>query len=230
MEQEYWTIEHAERIEDKVDEAQRIYEALELAQTEHERGGTFFKTTKRLLETYRPLRFDAINEKMLRTVESVDSFDPESNLLIALDAILSMPEIYEYYSKEVRHFVSSSIPITMGLFVHMVDAGIRILSFVERNKENELKYSEILKAVYIDEEKDPHALVTQFNTNWATFYRKKNEAITALSIIIFGPLGGRHPSTIFDDNKLTKKYGHFVEMADKIDLICDLASVTEKHS
>ena len=228
MEQEYWTSEHADAIEENLDEAQRIYDALESAQAEHERGGIFFKTTKRLLEVYRVLRFDAVHEKMLQTVESIGD-DTQQDMFVMLDNILSMPEIYAYYTKEVQKFTRSSVPITMGLMVHAVDAGLRMLSFIERDKQDGLKYSEILKALYVDEQKDPHTLVDQFHTNWATFYRKKNEAITALSIIIFGPLGNRHPSSLFDDNKLKKKYGRFVEWSDKIDLICDLAEVTERY-
>ena len=229
MDQEYWTSEHADAIEENLDEAQRILNALELAQTEHERGGIFFNTTKRLLETYRALRFDAINEKMLKTVEAIGDHDDSTGMQVMLDNILAMPEIYAYYSQEVKKFAESSIPATMGLFVHAVDAGIKMLAFIERDKTGDIKYSDLLKALYVDIEKDPHTLVDEFHTNWATFYRKKNEAITALSIIIFGPLGNRHPSSLFDDNKLKKKYGRFVDWADRIDLICGLAEVTMAH-
>ena len=231
MDQEFWTSEHADMIEDNFDEAQRILDVLNQAQEEHEKGGLYFKTTKKLLEVYRPLRFDAVNEKVMKTVESIDAYEEkeEKDFFIALDNILSMPGIYDYYSKEIGRFVTSSSPVTMGLFVHIIDAGIRLLSFTERNDDNELKYSDILKASYIDEKKDPHSLVEQLHTNWATFYRKKNEAITALSIIIFGPIGGRHPSSLYDDNQLKKKFGRFVKMADDIDTICSLADVTQKH-
>lgn len=230
MEEEYWTTEHAKRMEENLDDAQLIWDTLEKTQQAHEKGGIYFKTTKRLLETYRSLRFDTVNEKMLKVVESADNFSRAESvdLAVSLDNILSMPEIYAYYSKEIDRFVTSSIPVTMGLFVHVVDAGIKILSFAER-KEKEIKYSEILKALYVDEEMNPDELFKKFKTNRSTFYRKKDEAITALSIIIFGPLGNRHPTLLFDDNILKKKYGRFLHMADAMDTICGLAEVTEKY-
>jgi hypothetical protein len=140
---------------------------------------------------------------MLKTVEAADEFSryENENLAVTLDNILSMPEVYAYYSKELDRFLTSSLPVTMGLFVHIVDSGIKILSFMER-KDKELRYSELLKAIYVDEEKPPEDLFKDFHTNRSTFYRKKDEAITALSIIIFGPLGGRHPSSLYEDNKL----------------------------
>ena len=230
MNEEYWTIEHADKINETIDEAQTILDTLDKAQEAHEKGGVYFKTTKKLLETYRALRFDTVNEKMLKVVESADSFSrgEAASLSVTLDNILSMPEIYAYYSKEIDRFVTSSIPVTMGLFVHIIDAGIKIMSFSER-KETELKYSDILKALYVNEEKSPEELFKGFHTNRSTFYRKKDEAITALSIIIFGPLGNRHPSVLFDDNKLKKKYGRFLYMVDTMDTICGLAEVTEKY-
>lgn len=230
MEQEYWTSEHADKIEENMEEVQRILDTLDKAQEAHEKGGLYFKTTKKLLEAYRSLRFDTVNEKMLKVVESADSFSRSEDvgMAVTLDNILSMPEIYAYYSKEVDKFVTSSIPVTMGLFVHIVDSGIKILSFMER-KDKELKYSEILKALYIHEEKTPEELFKEFHTNRSTFYRKKDEAITALSIIIFGPIGSRHPTSLFDDNKLKKKYRRFLEMADTMDVICGMAEVTEAY-
>lgn len=229
MDQEYWTNEHADKIEENMEEVQRILDVLEKAQEAHEKGGLYFKTTKKLLEVYRPLRFDTVNEKMMKVVESSDTFSRygDVGLAVTLDNILSMPEVYAYYSKEVDRFMSSSTPVTMGLFVHIIDTGIKILSFTER-KDKELKYSEILKALYVNEEKTPEELFKEFHTNRSTFYRKKDEAITALSIIIFGPLGNRHPTSMFEDNKLVKKYGRFVEMADNMDMICGLAELTEE--
>ena len=230
MDEEYWTTEHADLIEENMDEVQRILDVLDKVQEAHEKGGLYYKTTKKLLETYRSLRFDTVNEKMLKVVESADEFlrYEDVNLAVTLDNILSMPEIYAYYSKEIDRFITSSIPVTMGLLVHIVDAGIKILSFTER-KEKEIKYSEILKALYVDEELPPEDLFKKFHTNRSTFYRKKDEAITALSIIIFGPLGNRHPTLLFDDNILKKKYGRFLHMADTMDTICDLAEITQKY-
>ena len=226
---EYWEKGHAIALANNLEEAQAIFDALEKTQAAHEKGGVFFNTTKRLLEVYRSLRFDAVHEKILKTAESIDGYSADLNSAAMLDNILAMPEIYAYYSREIKHFTETSIPVTMGLFVHAVDAGLKMLAFTERDKVNDLKYADILKALYVDEQKDPHTLVDQFHTTWATFYRKKNEAITALSIIIFGPLGNRHPSSVFNDNSLQKKYGRFMEWSDKIDLICGLAEVTEKY-
>lgn len=227
MNEEYWTIEHAEKIEENMEEAEKILSVLNEMEAAHEKGGIYYRTTKKLLEAYRSLRFDTVNEKMLKVVETADVFDKD-NMLVTLDNILSMPDVYEYYSKEVDRFVSSSIPVTMGLFVHVVDTGIRILSFTER-KDSDIKYSEMLKAIYVDEEQEPEALFKQFHTNRSTFYRKKDEAITALSIIIFGPFGGRHPSLIIDDNKFSKKFAKFLDMATNMDLISDLADITERY-
>ena len=230
MDEEYWTTEHAEKIEENFEEAQKILDALEALEEAHKKGGVYFRTTKKLLEAYRALRFDIVNEKMLKTAEAIDSFSRDDNvgLAVALDNILSMPEIYAYYSKEIERFMTSSIPVTMGLFVHVIDMGIRIMAHAERNEEG-LKYSDILKALYVNEEKNNEELYKELHTNRSTLYRKKDEAITALSIIIFGPLGNRHPTSLFEDNTLIKKYERFLEMADNMDAICGLMDVTEKY-
>ena len=47
MEQEYWTSEHADKIEENMEEDQRILDTLDKAQEAHEKGGLYFKTTKK---------------------------------------------------------------------------------------------------------------------------------------------------------------------------------------
>lgn len=227
MDQEFWTTEHMMKFKENVDEATFITETLKRAHQEHLKDGCFFNATKSLLNCYRQLRFDFVNEKMLKTTEAISEFSANPNSMATLDNIIAMPEIYNYYSKEISDFISSNTPVIMGKIVHIVDTGIKIMK--KREKDGPLKYSEILEAVYVKAEKSPETLIEDFNTNRATFYRKKDEAITALSIIIFGSLGDRHPSSIFDDSCLKKKYTRFMEVSDAMDLWCDMYTITEKY-
>ena len=223
-----WTNEQKALCEAKIDEAEEILDALTRYQQAHEKNGTFYEATKMLLKLYRPFRFDAVNEKMLRTAESIGKTGQEASSVAELETILAMPEVYNYYSKELLRFTQSNAPTSMALFVHLVDAGIRILEHQNSVGQGE-NYARILKAVYVDAEKETDELFKELNMRRTTFYRKKDEAITALSIVIFGPLGFRHPSMQFEDEAFQAKYGWALGIADYLDEYCELIDVYNSH-
>lgn len=226
--EEYWTIEHAAQMENKLSEAEYIYNTLIDTQKKHEKGGTFFETTKLLLESYRCFRFEIINEKLFKISETINTYDASNNNGIAsLDNILAMPEVYKYYSKELVNFFSSNSPAVLGKFVHFVDSGLKVLKDQEDKKG--VSYADLLKAIYIDPEQSPEDIAKQFKISRASFFNKKNEAITALSIIIFGPLGMRHPTYMFDENELMKKFPNMVQVSDFLDMFIDLMEVRDKN-
>lgn len=223
-----WTLEQVQECEKKLNEAEMISETLNKFREAHFAGGICFQTTLQLLRLYRTFRFDVVSEKMLKTAEAVDPDAEHMNSAASLDTILAMPEIYGYYSKELRNFISSSTPALLGRLVHMIDTGIRILA--NQEDKSGIRYSELLKALYVDEIKTPNELLDMFHTNSTTFYRKKNEAITALSILIFGPLGSRHPNLRYEEDKFQNKYGRFLEVANYFDDYCELLDVHEQFN
>lgn len=203
-----------DEIREKINTACDLAEMLDYDQKQHEKDGLYYKTTKILLDSYRELRFDVANSKIIKTVESIDI--DTSNLSASLDIILAMPEVYNYYTKEIDSFVTSSSPAKMGLYIHLIDSGLKIMQHAEK-KDDPLAYSKIIKALYIDEEIPINDLFEKFKTNKSTFYRKRDEAITALSIAIFGATGYRHPMKNENNVEIEKKYEKYYNELDKID-------------
>lgn len=210
-----------------LEETAEFLEVLEEAQKTHEKNGTAYNTTKKLLEVYRTLRFDIIAEKIMRDIEGVlhEEADAREINNYDLDRILSMPDNLSFFSSELKKFTNSSIPAACGKLVAFVDAGLRALQMQEETLNKNTHYFEILKASYVDAIKDPRDIFEDLKMSRAVFYVKKDEAITALSIILFGPLGERHPSNAEIGMYINKKFRFYFELADTIDTFCDIQGV-----
>ena len=129
-----------------------------------------------------------------------------------LDYLLSLPENFTYCSNEIKKFVSSSEPARCGQFVHMVDSGMELLK-----KQDEHLY-DVLYHAYIEGNKQPEIddVAEATGLTRVSYYRHKDKAITALSIILFGPLCQRHPAVYSKSSPFFARYEKIFHFLDDI--------------
>ena len=193
-----------------------IANGLEELEKMHSKDGVGYTTTKKLLGFYRRLKYDIIAEKTMQTVEIMEDYDlisgSDNSIEMNLDYLLSLPENFTYCSNEIKKFMSSSEPARCGQFIHMVESGMELLK-----KEDEHLY-DVLYHTYIEGSRQPdiEEIVKATGLPRAGYYRHKEKAITALSIILFGPLCQRHPAVYSKSSPFFSKYEKVFRFVDDL--------------
>lgn len=201
----------------KVSDATDLLLQINEIQNEHEPNGCFFEVTKKILEMYRYIRFDFL-EPIVKT--SVDEFqeygidfnaDTTEEQIDCLDFMVALPKDMYCNENEISSFVKSSAPTSIRKFISLIDSAMKPLEIEDNNS------AKILRTYYLyRDKKTKEEASAELGISVPTFFRKKKIAITKLSILIFGPLGERHPD--FSLSRLNKDYhSKLFEVADKID-------------
>lgn len=197
--------DRAEDISARLEEMLSLEEAIQNVLKSHEEGGTCYRTTKLLLSIYRKLRFQIVEDAALTTFDVLESYgykdaptedDMTIKLISDLDYVLALPDNMLFCSNKIKRFLSSSEPATIGQFIALVDSGMKSL------QEQDPQAYAILNLMYC--EKTEHSIdyyIAKFDYPRSTFFRKRNDAITLLSICIFGLLAEKHPGTEFAGQK-----------------------------
>lgn len=195
-------------------------DSLEEIELVHSRGGEGYRAVMKLLQLYRKLKFDILVQKTIQTMDVMRQYDlmddlSDSDMYMNMDFLMSLPENITYCSNELKRFVDSSEPARCGEFIHLVDSGMKLLRM-----QNEHLY-DVIYLTYLDEnEHDLEALMSKLNLTRSGYYRHRSEGITALSIILFGPMGERLPSARAKSDLFFHKYGEIFKM---IGDLCDAA-------
>lgn len=162
---------------EKILEAQNLLNMIEDSMSKHKPGKLYFATTKLFLELYEPLYAELEPRSLPEQKPNNRSFE---ELVSNMDFVLTLPEnapcdksyIYALNHRE-----------TAEKIIRLVNAGLNNLK-----KSDEDLYN-LICSRYI-------------NRHQPEISEEKPEiqnAITGLSIIIFGPLGERWPGSVFAD-------------------------------
>ena len=201
----------------KISEASNLLFQINEIQKEHEPGGCFYETTKKILEMYRYFKYDSFSSVVDTSIEEFKEYginmeaDTPSDKVDCFDFLLVLPKNMYCNKNELLSFVSSSAPASIGKFVHLIDASMKALELEDR------KGFKLLSSFYLDRNKKiKEETAKELGISLSTFFRKEKTAITELSILIFGPLGEKHPD--FSLSRLNKDYhSKLFDIADKID-------------
>lgn len=206
-----------ETLRKKITEASNLLFQIDEIQKEHEPGGCFYETTKKILEMYRYFKYDSFSSVVDTSIEEFKEYgidmeaDTPSDKVDCFDFLLVLPKNMYCNRNELLSFVSSSAPASIGKFVHLIDSSMKVLEFEDK------KGFRVLNSFYLDRnKKTKEEAAKELGISLSTFFRKEKIAITELSILIFGPLGEKHPD--FSLSRLNKDYhSKLFDVADKID-------------
>ena len=201
-----------------IDNTVNLFKAIKKVEDEHEKDGVYFWTTKKLLQTYRALKNDIVNEKVLYSMDLI-GLDRSKKIDDNIDILLALPDIDNgiiYRSNKLKAFCTTSEIEQCKNFSNIIDAGMKALKALDKPS-----YDLLYNAFINKEVKDYPLLIKESEMPTPTYYRHRDSAITKLSIVIFGPFGQRHPLSNFKISGSEKKYKKFFDVADKIEEMFD---------
>lgn len=214
----------------KVSAATNLLAQINEIQCEHEPNGCFFEVTKKILEMYRYLRFDFLEPVLKTSVDEFQEYGIDFNAsttkeqIECLDFMVALPRDMYCNKNEISSFVKSSAPTSIRKFISLIDSAMKPLEIEDACS------AKVLRTYYLNRnKKTKEEVAAELGISVPTFFRKKKIAITKLSILIFGPLGERHPE--FSLSRLNKDYhSKLFEIADKIDELFENDSFTIDYS
>lgn len=204
-----------------INSAKSLLLDLEEAAKEHEKGGVCFKTTKRLLEMYPLFKYELVYNKTIQTLEVFNAYgliDKDHDAVMTIDFLLSIPDELTICRNNLKDFCASSESNVCEKFATLLEAGLSAMK--EIDKRDYIILSEFFLN-NLGNERGSHEVLDAVNglgvdISCSSLYRERDNAISKLSVIIFGALGERHPRSYGGTLGFIKKYKQVFEVADAI--------------
>ena len=204
-----------------IQSAKKLLIDLEEASKEHEKGGVCFRTTKRLLEMYPLFKYELVYNKTIQTLEVFDAYgllDQDNNAVMTIDFLLSIPDELTICRNNLKDFCVSHESKVCEKFARLLEAGLTALKTVDE-KDYAILSEFFLKN--IGEERSSQEVLNAvkergISISNSSLYRERDNAISKLSVIIFGALGERHPRSYGGTLGFSRKYEAVFHLADAI--------------
>ena len=204
-----------------IQSAKKLLIDLEEASKEHEKGGVCFRTTKRLLEMYPLFKYELVYNKTIQTLEVFDAYgllDQDNNAVMTIDFLLSIPDELTICRNNLKDFCVSHESKVCEKFARLLEAGLTALKTVDE-KDYAILSEFFLKN--IGEERSSQEVLNAvkergISISNSSLYRERDNAISKLSVIIFGALGERHPRSYGGTLAFSRKYEAVFHLADAI--------------
>ena len=187
-------IQGIEKTEKILADAGRVKNVLDAAAKAHQKGGVCYEATKALLTAYRRLKYDKLAMKVRETEAAFQEYEyfcgKQKNEDSLLEDLVAISDQRLLCWNTLQAFIDSGDPAVANALILFVDLSLQVL------KKEEQPYAKLLEAAYITKKRNSGAsedIAGELGLARTTYYRERGKAIAALSEILFGYLGERHP-------------------------------------
>ena len=181
-----------EKTEAMLAHAVKVRNVLDGAVKVHQKGGVCYEATKALLSAYRGIKYDKLAIKVQETEAAFKEYEyfcgKQKKKGELLEDLVTISDQRLLCWNRLQAFIDSGDPAAANAMVLLIDLSLQLL------KKAEPQHAKLLDAAYITNKgAGSEHVAGELGLARTTYYRERDKSIAALSAIIFGYLGERHP-------------------------------------